>query len=260
MATSTSTAATAAEALPGASAIERAGLLAWPGLEVEWDGQWVRRAAGGYTKRANSVQSLDPADDGDAPARLAASRTWFESRGLQPVFRVTPLAGPGILRALDAAGWISIDHSRLMAMPLGDIEADPSGVLFEPLDLRFLDVQQRLQGYSVRTVGKLRDLLGALTVAARGVVHYSPDRRPVAASLMAVAGGIVVTGNVVTDPNERRKGYAAAMMRTGLAWARQAGATVAALNVAAENSAGLGLYRSLGYRAQYEYRYRVPQA
>ena len=39
--------------LPSVEAIERAGLLTWPALETEADGNWVRRAAAGYTKRAN---------------------------------------------------------------------------------------------------------------------------------------------------------------------------------------------------------------
>jgi GNAT superfamily N-acetyltransferase len=76
---------------------------------------------------------------------------------------------------------------------------------------------------------------------------------------MAVADGIVITGNVVTDKTQRRKGYAAAMMRTGLAWAHGVGARVAALNVAADNTGGQALYRSLGYAHRYDYRYRVPK-
>jgi len=59
--------------LPGIPEIEMAGLKAWPATEVERDGGWVRRAAGGYTRRANSVQCLDPADDENAPARIADS-------------------------------------------------------------------------------------------------------------------------------------------------------------------------------------------
>ena len=61
-------------------------------------------------------------------------------------------------------------------------------------------------------------------------------------------------------PAQRRQGYAAGMMRTGLAWAHSAGATVAALNVAADNRAAQALYRGLGYRRQYDYEYRVPRA
>src|SRR5689334_20300398 len=100
MAISTSMAATGAEvSLPGAEIFERAGLKAWPGIEVEWDRNWVRRAANGYTQRANSVQPFDPADEDDAPARIAAAKAWFEARGIRPTFRSTPLTGRKVVAA-----------------------------------------------------------------------------------------------------------------------------------------------------------------
>ena len=245
-------------ALPDALKIETAALSCWPDLECEYDHAWLRRAANGYTKRANSVQSLDPADDGNAAERIAASVRWFEERRLPPVFRITPLAGAGILAALDAAGWSTIDRSKLMAMELGSKSPDPRVEIYDPLDDRFLSAQQALQGYSDETRAKLRAVMLALDVKAGGIVLYGEDARPVSSAMMSIAQGIVITGNVVTDARERRKGYGAAMMRTGLAWAWSAGARVAALNVAAENAAGQALYRGLGYEAQYDYTYRRP--
>jgi ribosomal protein S18 acetylase RimI-like enzyme len=91
-------------------------------------------------------------------------------------------------------------------------------------------------------------------------VLRSAEGEAVATALMVIGDGIVITGNVITDPSRRRMGYGAAMMRTGLAWAKSAGATVAALNVAADNPAAQSLYRSLGYERQYDYAYRVPGA
>lgn len=247
-------------ALPGADVVERAGLKGWPGIEVEWDGSWVRRAANGYTQRANSVQSLDPRDDADAAARVAAAVDWFENRGIRPTFRVTPLAGPNIVAALDAAGWDTVDNSHLFAMELGSTEPDPRGSLYDLLDPIFLSVQQQLRGYSDEKLGKLRALLSVVESPGKGIVLRSTEGEPVATALMVVADGIVITGNVITDSSQRRMGYGAAMMRTGLAWARSAGATVAALNVGADNPAGQALYRRLGYERQYDYVYRVPGA
>jgi len=77
---------------------------------------------------------------------------------------------------------------------------------------------------------------------------------------MAVADGIVITGNVVTDPARRRQGLAAAMMLSGLAWAKGQGARFAALNVQADNDAAKALYAGLGYTHQYDYHYRIPGA
>ena len=247
-------------ALPGVDVFERAGLKAWPGIEVEWDGHWVRRAANGYTQRANSVQCFDPADDGDVEARIAAAAQWFVERGIRPTFRVTPQAGPATLAALDAAGWRQVDDSHLFAMELGSMEPDPRGQLYDLLDPTFLSVQKYLRGYSDEKLGRLRAVLEAVDGPGRGIVLYSPEGAPVASALMAIGDGVVITGNVITDTRQRRRGYGAAMMRTGLAWAKSAGATLAALNVAADNAAGQALYTSLGYSRQYDYTYRTPVA
>ena len=232
-------------ALPTVEAFERAGLAAWPGIEVKWDGSWVRRAAGGYTKRANSVQCLDPDDGEDADLRVISASTWMVVRGIKPVFRLTPLAAPELVETLDDAGWQSIDHSHLFAMELGEHEPDRDTRLFPALDPVFLAVQQHLKDYDDATMAGMRGLLGALTVPAIGVVVYR-DGEPAATGLMAVADDMVVTGNVVTDPARRRQGLAAAMMRSGLAWAKTQGATVAALNVEANNPAAQALYQGLG--------------
>ena len=237
--------------------IERAGLEAWPGIDVQWDGSWVRRAAGGYTKRANSTQCLDPDDGEDADLRVISASSWMVIRGIKPVFRITPLASPELIDALDEAGWQTIDQSYVFAMQLGDHEPDMQTKLLPVLDPAFLAAQQDLQGYGEGSMTRMSNLLAALTVPATGVVVYR-DGEPAASGLMAVADGIVITGNVITDSSRRRQGLGAAMMRTGLAWAKAEGATVAALNVQADNQAGQALYASLGYARQYDYAYRIP--
>ena len=246
-------------ALPSVEAFERAGLEAWPGVDVKWDGAWVRRAAGGYTKRANSVQCLDPDDGEDADLRVISGSTWMVMRGIKPTFRITPLAAPELVETLDDAGWQSIDHSHLFAMELGEQQADAETKLFPVLDTTFLAVQRQLKGYDDATMAGMRGLLTALAVPATGIVTYR-DGEPVASGLMAIADAIVITGNVITDPGRRRQGLGAAMMRTGLDWARSKGATTAALNVEASNPAGQALYHSLGYTHQYDYTYRIPGA
>lgn len=248
---------TAPTSLPSIETFERAGLLAWPGIEVDWDGAWVRRATNGYTKRANSMQCFDPADDADAAARLDATAAWFTARALPPVIRTTPLEAPALTAALDAAGWQATGHSHLYAMPLSGAEPDPEGRTMAALDPAFLAAQQHLQAYDDAGIARMRDLLAVMTVPAAGIVLFR-DNAPVASGLFAIADGIVITGNVITDPARRRQGLAAAMMRTGLAWAKANGATIAALNVEADNAGARALYAGLGYAHHYDYHYRLP--
>lgn len=245
--------------IPDVEAIERASLLAWPGIEEKWDGSWVRRAAGGYTKRANSIQCFDPDDFEDADLRVISASSWMVIRKLNPVFRITPLSSPELNATLDEAGWEEIDSSHLFAMELGDHEADKDAEFLPVLDPKFLAVAQKLQGYSEQSMTGLKNLLAAFRVPAVGVV-LTRDGEAVASSIMAVANGIVLTGNVVTDGTRRRQGLASAMMRSGLAWAKTQGAHTAALNVQTDNAGAKALYTGLGYSHQYDYSYRVPGA
>ncbi|MBB4052538.1 ribosomal protein S18 acetylase RimI-like enzyme [Devosia subaequoris] len=243
--------------LPAVETFERAGLLAWPGIEVDWDGAWVRRAANGYTKRANSIQCFDPADQGEAEVRLAQAVDWLTERNLPPVVRTTPLESPALTAALDAANWRRIDLSHLYAMPLTPQQPDPGGTILDLADPLFLSAQRDLQHYQPDQMHKLQSLLASMTVPACGIV-VEREGNVVASGLMAIADGIVITGNVITDPARRRQGLAAAMMRTGLSWANAKGARFAALNVQADNAAAKALYASLGYTHQYDYSYRIP--
>jgi N-acetylglutamate synthase len=240
-------------------AFERAGLKAWPGIEEKWDGAWIRRAAGGYTKRANCTQCFDPDDFEDADTRVISASSWMVIRKIKPVFRITPLSSPELNATLDEAGWVEIDPSHLYAMGLGNVEPDKEAHILPVLDPKFLATAQRLQGYDEATMTGMRNLLAAIKVPSAGVV-LTRDGEAVASSIMAVADGVVITGNVVTDPTRRRQGLGSAMMRSGLAWAKGEGARHAALNVQGDNEGAKALYEGLGYSHQYDYSYRVPGA
>jgi hypothetical protein len=165
-------------AIPDIAVIERAGLKAWPGVEVEWDGAWVRRASNGYTQRANSAQCMDPGDDGDVKARIAVAEAWFAARGVPALFRVNPLSGPSLGAELDRQGWAFIDHSQLMAMELSAMAPDPRGVALAVDDPVFLHAQQQLRGYDDEKLARLRAVLSVLEVPAAGIVVRAPDGRP----------------------------------------------------------------------------------
>jgi GNAT superfamily N-acetyltransferase len=243
--------------LPSVSEIEQACLKAWPAIDTASDGKWVLRAAGGYTKRANSVQSLDPDDDADAAPRLERATRWYRDRGLPPVFRVTPLAGPGILTELDKA-WTAFDHSLVLAMDLGPLSfaPDENTALLPVTSPDWLRAQQRLQGYDEATVGRLARIVERIKAPARGLIHYGEDANPSASALMVVVNGLVFANNVVTAGHQRRRGFARTLLASGLAWARQAGGRRAGIQVLASNAPAIALYEGLGYQRHYEYHYR----
>ena len=73
--------------------LERMAAAHWRGTEEEWLGEWLLRAAGGFTGRANSALPLGdpgrPLDDA-----LDHVTGWYRARGLTPMISVPlPLTG-----------------------------------------------------------------------------------------------------------------------------------------------------------------------
>lgn len=244
---------------PSILLLEQAFLSAWPALENEADRGWVRRFADGYTKRANSVQSMDPSDDSDAEERLALFRKWAEARGIEPTFRATPLASEKVLAALNRLDWQPFEQSTVMAKPVGAAFTPKHAFkLFDATDPSWYDVQARMSGYSEDTTIALRDMLGRITTPATGILVYDDKGEVAASALTNNNEGIGVYLNVVVRPSARGQGFGRSVMQVALNWSQTAGAYWAAIQVVSDNVPAVNLYRSLGFDEIYRYHYRRP--
>src|ERR1700761_4146798 len=91
-------------------ALEERGFNSWPALRTMLVDGWVVRLSDGHTRRANSASPLFPSRL--APdALIAAIEPLFQAASLRPVFRITPLADPGVERRLIENGWRDDDPS-----------------------------------------------------------------------------------------------------------------------------------------------------
>lgn len=248
--------------LPSIADIESATLCAWPALQTAHDRLWLWRGAKGYSKRANSIHCLDPADGEDAEMRLERMAALSRYNDIPPVFRVTPLTSAGAVAALDGAGWQAYERSLVLAKSFAgdDLPVGHKTSLHDPRDAEWLEVQGAMSGYNPHTLGILRAILDAAAHENCGILAHDADGQPVAAVLATVANGIGVYLNVVTRAEARGRGYGRAAMSAALNWTRQAGATSAAIQVVAANAPAVGLYGGLGFRQVYDYHYRKPAA
>src|SRR6478752_4795125 len=100
-------------------AIEARAFRAWPALETRTDHGWVQRLAGGYTKRANSINALEPKSVLTDEMKNGLE-TPYRAAGLPTIWRLTPLAPAGTDDLLAGAGYRRIDESLVQRATLDD--------------------------------------------------------------------------------------------------------------------------------------------
>lgn len=243
-----------------ANQIEGAALTGWPALKEAYDGLWLWRYANGFTRRANSIQCLDPVDGAFAEERLERLSSLSRRHQLAPIFRVTPLTAPEVLEVFDRRGWPRSGESLVMSMetPVRDYPVEQQWRAYDVTDPEWSKTVATMSAHSPQTTRTLQAILDSIACEARGITLFHKAGVPVACALATVASDIGMYFNVVVHPNARRGGFGRAVMGAAINWTRSAGALYSAIQVAAENTAALNLYRSLGFAEAYPYHYRTP--
>jgi GNAT superfamily N-acetyltransferase len=240
---------------------EAAGFRAWPAASVHYDGTWVvRLTAGHIAKRLNSVNPLDPGDSRNIAERIARSARRFEAYGRPLIFRMSPLAGSALSRYLDGEGWERFSESLVMAMPLTD-EAVADAINQIPLkDMsRFITAAIHVHGADPAIRPGLTEIISSIEPEA-GLFVLEEAGKPVASGICVHDGDLAGLFEIATERNVRRNGHARRLILSALKWAKVRGASIAWLQVEADNEAAIALYASLGFREVYRYHYRKPPA
>ncbi|MEU1080046.1 GNAT family N-acetyltransferase [Streptomyces sp. NPDC005908] len=260
---------------PAASYEELARIAArgWRPVESERLGGWELRAAGGFTRRANSVLPLGdpgmPLDDA-----LAAVRRWYAARGL-PAYVQTATGAEGtqepLCAELERRGWVREVTAELWTgalAPVADL-GDPSSEvpLSREADEAWLS---RYQRKGVSEVA-LRVLVGGSPGAPAGgpgepSVWFATVPGDPGVAAPAAIGRCVVDGRwagfaaVEVDPAQRRRGLATAVMGALARRALEEGASAAWLQVEVDNEGARSLYGRMGFAPHHAYHhYREPR-
>ena len=236
--------------------LEELAFRGWPALQTQDRAGWRLRFAGGYTKRANSINALGPDAETD-PSTLQSLEAAYRARNQAPVWRLSPLAPAAIDGILAARGYRTIEHSLLQLCPLHAgfaaapevrIHAEPTPAWIEafcthsPVRPEHRDVMRRM--------------LAAIAAPA-GFAFVEAESRPLAMAIGAVQGDHMGLFDVLVMPEARRRGLARKITESLYAWAWGHGARFAYLQVVTTNEAAMPLYAAQGFRTAYGYEYRV---
>ncbi|MEW2269677.1 GNAT family N-acetyltransferase [Streptomyces sp. SID685] len=232
----------------------------WRPVESERLGEWELRAAGGYTRRANSVLPLgDPGCPLDAA--LAAVRRWYGERGL-PAYVQTATGAEGTQELLGAElerrGWVREVSAEVWIGALAPLADRPEGadvVLAREADEAWL---ARYQRKGVSEVA-LRVLSAGPSVWF-ATVPGEPGGAPAAIGRCVVDGRWAGFAAVEVDPDRRRQGLATEVMAALARRALAEGASAGWLQVESDNAPARALYTGLGFSRHHAYHhFREPR-
>lgn len=235
----------------GAAELEAIAAAGWRALETAPLGEWVRRAAGGFTARANSALAVgDPGMPVDTA--LDAVETWYSERSLPP--RVQSIGG-AVEEALAARGWRSDGGNDVMTAEIAHV--------LRPLGPSAGEPAIRIDGAPDEPwLAAYRAASGPLPAVAVEVLTNHPNVAFLSMGTDAIAR-VVVDGRwaglfaVEVAPGARRRGLGRAVSAAALRWAAGHGARHAYLQAAGGNDAARALYESLGFAIHHRYTHWV---
>jgi ribosomal protein S18 acetylase RimI-like enzyme len=248
-----------------AQAEERAAAT-WPATESRRLGDWLLRAAGGFSARANAVLAVGSPGVPFGQA-LSTVTDFYGSHGLPTLVQV--VVGSENHHAFESAGWLPArpgeadtcfqiaSVARASRAVRGSLPDVVPPVTLEPrvTDAWLADdARAREHGQAARAVLEGPDEVAFAQVAgdvpgslaARGRGCYHDDWLGIS--------------DVHVAPERRRAGLGMAVLGALLQWGAERGATTAFLQVRGDNGSALALYERAGFTTHHEYRYLQPPA
>lgn len=268
--------------------LERVAAAHWRGTEEEWVGDWLLRAAGGFTGRANSALPLgDPGRPLDDALTLVTR--WYRERGLAPMIAVPvpladgdpraasyrpagdPLADGGDPHADGAPGRELDAHLASRSWPLR-----PGPAFFMVADLPLAIPTSELAAGREVLVSPDPDDSWAAMYHYRGQDHLPPIARQVltssreqafvsiregdevlAIARLSIADGWAGLTAVEVHPGHRRQGLGVVITAAACQVAGERGIQRVFLQVEVDNAPAQAMYQRLGFRYSHRYHYRV---
>ncbi|MBK3586943.1 GNAT family N-acetyltransferase, partial [Streptomyces sp. MBT57] len=234
---------------------------AWQPVESEPLGEWRLRAAGGFTRRANSAL---PLGDPGLPLGEAFGRVerWYEERGL-PAYIQTATGAEGtqetLCAELERHGWrreVTAEVRIAALAPVGDLDADVTAVrLTREPDEAWLS---RYQRFSTPGPHVLRVLGSGPAVWFATVAGEAGGEAPAAIGRCVVDGRWAGFMAVEVAPEHRRRGLATSVMAALARRALDEGASAAWLQVEEDNEGARALYDGMGFAAHHRYHHFRP--
>ncbi|MDP1719667.1 MAG: GNAT family N-acetyltransferase [Candidatus Nanopelagicaceae bacterium] len=231
--------------------IELAANATWPAKEQVQLGDWILRASGKFTKRANSVLAIG-SPRGNVDLAIGEVIKFYNTRGLTPTFHVALPTYAELGRRLKERNWQSGISVNVM---VADIE--------EVLGKSQINISHTNNGVEISGAPgeewiALQNDHGVLEIMTRSPARYAAFRRDgkiVGVGRASNYAGWTVLTRLYVHPDERGKGLGRNLIYSLLLDAQILGATKVALQVDSKNLDAIALYEKMGFRLHHTYEY-----
>jgi N-acetylglutamate synthase len=228
-------------------------------------GDWLLRAAEGFTGRANSA--LAAGNPGrPLPDAVGAVHAWYAGLGQRAMIAVPfGMDGPAgeLDGLLDGLGWSRRDGPAIVmtaspAAIAGLAAASAPAALIAPVQVADAPDEAWLGMYHYRGQ-KLPPVARRLLMSApwQAFASVREDGQTIAIGRVAADAGWAGITAIETDPAHRRRGLARAVTAALATRAAARGATGLYLQVEDGNAAARTLYEGMGFIGHHRYHYRV---
>ncbi len=242
--------------------LERAAALGWRAPEEGRIGDWLLRAASGFTGRANSALAVGKPGVPLSDAIEAVCR-WYSGRGLPAMMAVPyPRTNPQanlLDRVLAGQGWtIRAGAATVMAASADGVARLAAQNAAGMVETHAEPDAAWLARYHYRGQQLPPIAVKLLTSAPwQSFASVRVNGQAIAIGRVAAAGQWAGITAVEVDPEHRRAGLATAITSALAAQAATHGATGLYLQVEDDNAAARALYGRIGFADHHGYHYRI---
>ena len=222
-----------------------------------YDG-WIIRFAGGYTKRANSVNPLYSSSL-NIDEKLGFCERLYRKKNLPVVFKLTPSVYPSDLdEKLEDNGYQKESPTSVQTVDVDvvNLQEPSEAECQDELSNAWLENFCRMSAVPEAHRKTLQIILLNI-IPSHCFVSLKSNDRVVACGLGVVQSGYVGLFDIVTDKEFRNLGYGGQVVKKILAWGKQNKARTGYLQVMLDNAPARSLYAKLGFMEQYQYWYRI---
>lgn len=240
-------------------------LNAWPSWQMQVYDGWILRYSCFYTHRTNCVEQIGvsclPMD-----TKVKYCEDIYRRWHTPCIFKISPVGDPDIDAYLAKRGYGIQHHTTVMTRSLAGISPG-DGPAGSPPGTQLI-MRGRVDYAWLEGLFSLKQMTDMTFLRIVPAMYDAIPKDEIAVSLWK-GGRVIATGLGILDrdyvgvyaihvsPENRRMGYASAIVSAILTEGKRRGAGHAYLQVVTDNAPAKALYRSLGFTRSYSYYFRV---